>query len=95
MRYDGRDFGGADKLAPASSSQRWATGGDEPDLGGSIPESGYVCEGRETNQIDGVMEMEESNKNENKWHLGLMGLIIIGLSVYLIALSVKWFIFMD
>lgn len=41
------------------------------------------------------MEMEESNKNENKWHLGLMGLIIIGLSVYLIALSVKWFIFMD
>lgn len=95
MRYDGRDFGGADKLAPASSSQRWATGGDEPDLGGSIPESGYVCEGWEVNQIDGVMEMEECNKNENKGRLGLMDLIIIGLSIFLFALVIKWFVFMD
>ena len=64
-------------------------------MGGSIPESGDVCEGWEANQIDGVMEMEEGNKNENKWHLGLMDLIIIALSIYLIALSIKWFVFMD
>ena len=41
------------------------------------------------------MEMEESNKNENKGHLGLMDLIIIGLSIFLFALVIKWFVFMD
>lgn len=41
------------------------------------------------------MKMEEGNKNENKGHLDLMSLIIIGLSIYLYALAIKWFFFMD
>lgn len=35
--------------------------------------------------------MEDGNKNQNKGHLGLMDLVIIGLSIYLIALAIKWF----
>ena len=41
------------------------------------------------------MEMEEGNKNENKGHLGLMNLIIIGLNIYLYVLAIKWFLFID
>ena len=41
------------------------------------------------------MEMEEGNKNENKGRLGLMDLIIIGLSIFLFALVIQWFVFMD
>ena len=41
------------------------------------------------------MEMKESNKNENKGHFDLMSLFIIGLSIYLYALAIKWFFFMD
>ena len=95
MRDDRRDLGGADKLAQTAPQKGWAAGRDITNLGCCIPESGDVCEGWKTDSIDGVMEMEEGNKNENKWHLGLMGLIIIGLSVYLIALSIKWCFFMD
>ncbi|MBR5399975.1 MAG: hypothetical protein IK103_09325 [Bacteroidales bacterium] len=64
-------------------------------MGGSIPESGYVCEGWEIDKADGLAEMEDRNKSKNNGHWGLMTLIIIGLSVYLIALSIKWFVFMD
>lgn len=39
--------------------------------------------------------MEEDNKDKNKEHLGIMDLIIIGLSIYLFVLSIKWFFFMD
>lgn len=41
------------------------------------------------------MEMKKSDKKENKGHLDLMSLIIIGLSIYLYALAIKWFFFMD
>lgn len=39
--------------------------------------------------------MEEDNKDEKKGHLSIMDLIIIGLSIYLFVLSIKWFFFMD
>lgn len=95
MRYDGRDFGGADKLASASSSQRWATGGDEPNLGCGIQKSGDVCEGWETDKIDDLMAMGDDTKGEKKGHLDIMTLIYIGLSLYLIILIIKWLFFMD
>ncbi len=39
--------------------------------------------------------MEENNKNEKKGHLDIMSLIIIGLNIYLFALAIKWFFFME
>ena len=95
MRNDRRDFGGADKSASALSSQGWAAGGDEPDLGGGVPESGYVCKGWETDSIDDLMAKENENKDEKKGRLDIMTLIILGLSAYLFFLCVKWLFFMD
>ena len=39
--------------------------------------------------------MGEDNKDEKKGHLDIMDLIIIGLSIYLFVLSIKWLFFMD
>lgn len=42
-----------------------------------------------------MIAMEENNKNEKKWHLDIMNLIIIGLNVYLAVLAIKWLFFID
>ena len=51
---DGRNVGRADKSASAVPTQGRPAGWDKPDLGGGVPESGYVCAGWEVDSIDGV-----------------------------------------